>query len=292
MPHLYFYMGLSGSGKTTTAYQFALHNPNCVVLDSDALRQELLGNATSQENNALIFSTMFSRTIEGLRQNRDVFYVATNLTMKRRIQFIQNVRTQVPSAILHCVIINTPLFTCLEWNKQRDRIVPDDVILRQVRSWQTPIKEEGWDTIGIITPQSYDVDAFALEIQTAVLNFGSQENEHHTLSLYDHGRRCYELATSAQVPYVLRRAALWHDCGKIYTKEYWPTKDDNAHYPNHANVGAYLCLNMGLPRYVAVLVNYHMEPYNPQSRPTWAARLGSEIWSDILLLHQFDKEAH
>lgn len=82
------------------------------------------------------------------------------------------------------------------------------------------------------------------------------------------------------------------------------TTDDNAHYYNHQNVGAYDSLFLDYPKelkdddilHIAVLINYHMIPYTfgkgNDGRNKMRNRLGNSIYDEVMQLHDCDVNAH
>lgn len=289
---LYFYVGISGSGKTYKAYE--MHGEDAVIIDSDQTREKLFSDATRQDQNARVFEHMYRETCECLSRGVSVCYVATNLSAKRRISFLKNIRKRFPDLECICYIINTPVEVCYERNNCRSRSVPDYVIGRQLQSFQIPCEAEGWSQIEVIDNFEHSYDAkYRYETMVKVIKYGSQQNKHHSLSLFDHCTKCGRLAEEKGYGNALQQAADIHDYGKIHTAVRWPDKDDDVHYPNHSKVGAYLALNMGYSLYVAQLVGAHMYPYtSEQEQKVWKIRFGEKLWNDVLKLHEIDMEAH
>ena len=293
MPTFYMTIGVSGCGKTT----WAMNQPNIqprLVLDSDAIREELYGNWADQYHNAQVFDEMYRRTVEGMKRGiDDIYYVATNLSMKRRIQLLERLRKMFPQYIYRCrVFVRTPN-TLYRQNCQREHCVPMYVIDRQLRQFQLPVENEGWDNI------SYDIekvsDDYCMDILRRIEEFGFQDNPHHTLTLSEHLDACQDLMISigynASANFLdLIQAASLHDVGKIFTRSY----DENgiAHYFGHENIGAQIALLFHDRPYAAQLINYHMVPYDYKGREIWKKRLGEDMWNDLLLLHQADAGAH
>lgn len=293
MPEFILTVGISGSGKSRWCYN--QHNITTdVVVDSDEIRKELWGDANNQQNPGKVFNVMLSRAKSALSNNLNVFYCATNLGMKYRIHTLNQIKHDFPNVKCRVVVFNTPLFICKEWNKKRERQVPEWLFERQMKSFQMPVYNEGWDAIEVVTPAEYDVKKFAENMWVDVSRIGLQDNPHHTLTLYGHLLDCIDKINSAGLSYNeqvnMYAAAGLHDIGKAYTRSY----DDNgiAHYYSHDNYGAFIAMNMGLPIEVIQLVCYHMCPYNPQSAPTWEKRLGEELWKKILILHDADERSH
>ena len=285
-----FYMtcGVSGCGKTYWARNTA--SANDVVLDSDAIREELYGNWADQSHNAKVFDEMYRRTVKAMKRGIDnIYYVATNLSIKRRIQLLERLRKMFPQYIYKCRVFVRTLDTLFAQNDKREHRVPSYVITRQMTQFQLPISNEGWDKI------EYDIEpmpaGYLDDITERIEKFGSQDNPHHTLTLEEHLGTCCDLMCLWRPSRIaLIQAASWHDVGKVFTKTY----DENgvAHYYGHENVGAQIALICGVKSYAAQLINYHMVPYDYKGRESWKKRLGEDMWSDLLLLHRADEGAH
>jgi len=295
MVEVVFCVGIAASGKTTWAYK----QEDYVVLDSDAVREELYGDATCQDNPDKVFNLIYKRAKDALRADKSVIFCSTNLTMKYRLHAIRQMKSVRPDAIIRAVVFNTPLEVCQKQNKMRERQVPDWLFMKQLKTLQLPVYNEGFDIIDVVhnygcdnVPGNHSLN-YIQEISEKVENYGSQKNKHHKLTLMDHCQAagCYAMKNRFGADII--NAAYLHDYGKAYTATYWPDKDEDCHYPNHAEVGAYLALNMGYSYDVALLINYHMCPYMDNNAfKTWKERLGENLWDKILLLHIADEAAH
>lgn len=292
MPEFVMTVSIAAAGKST----WANAQEGYCVLDSDLIRKELWGSETDQQNPDRVFNLMYQRTVEALSRNQSVVYCATNLGMKYRIHILNQIKHRFPDVKCRAAVFNTPLSICKEWNKKRERQVPDWLFERQLRSFQMPVYNEGWDEIEIITPAKYNRIEFSHSMWNDVRAIGSQDNPHHTLTLYDHLQACIDNLNLSKLPIDdedsknLCIAAGVHDVGKAYTRSY----DENgvAHYYSHDNYGAFLAMNMGLPIEVIQLVCYHMKPYDTNASSVWEKRLGKELWKKILILHDADERSH
>lgn len=294
MTTFYMLCGLPGSGKSYYAREKAQSND--VIVSSDSIREELYGDASIQENPALIFSTMFQRTRAALWMGRNVFYDATNINSKRRINLLKQLKKDCPGVHYICVIIATPIDVCHERNGERERVVPFHVIDRMLRQFEMPYEGEGWDEILIHYnyASNYDIDYYRDAYTTLVKEYGDQGNTHHTRTLQEHCEECRILARQNIAHPDIVQAAFLHDYGKVWTAIRWE-KDEykELHYPSHANVSCYMALTMGYNAHVAQLIAYHMIPYTDQKcQDTWHSRLGEELWKEIIELHSYDEEAH
>ena len=293
MPEFVMTVGISGSGKSRWCYE--QHNiATDIVVDSDELRRELWDDANDQQNPDKVFNEMFMRSKSALSRNINVFYCATNLSMRYRIHTLKQLKHCCPNAKYRVVVFNTPLSICKEWNKKRERQVPDWLFERQMKSFQMPVYNEGWDVIEVITPAEYDAKKFAENMWVDVRAAGSQDNPHHSLTLFDHLIDCINKVNIKGLSYDeqvnMYAAAGIHDIGKAYTRSYDVNKI--AHYYSHDSYGAFLAMNMKLPIEVIQLVCYHMKPYDTNASSVWEKRLGEELWKKILILHDADEESH
>lgn len=289
MPEAIFTVGISACGKTTWA-----HQQRAIVLDSDQLRLELWGSETDQREPHKVFDLMYKRGREQLLSGNSVIFCSTNLSMKYRMHAIRQF-SNIPNIKFRAVIFNVPVNICRENNRKRMRQVPDWLFERQIKQFQCPVLTEGFDRIEIITPFHYNGIEFSHSMWDDVRAAGSQDNPHHTLTLYDHLQACIDRLNLSKLPTDdedsknLCIAAALHDIGKAYTRSY----DENgvAHYYNHEAYGAYLTMNMRCQLEVIQLVNYHMLPFNTSAIPTWKKRLGDDLWNKIMILHEADLAA-
>ena len=175
-------VAISGAGKTTWAHK---QDETHLVIDSDEMRGRLLGDEADQSQNARVFDEMFRITCNALRAGQPVIYCATNLSSRRRINLLKQIRQKFPDVICRCVIFNTPVEICREHNSSRSRVVPAYVIDKQLRQFEVPYYGEGWDKIEVINYGNSSDEQWK-EIHQKVNDFGSQKNKHHNLSLAAH----------------------------------------------------------------------------------------------------------
>jgi len=294
MTTFYMLCGLPGSGKSYWAREKAKSYD--VIVSSDFIREELYGDASIQEDPSRVFNIMFQRTRAALEAGHTAFYDATNINAKRRINLLKSLKKLFPDLHCICVVMATPIDVCHERNGERERIVPTYVVDRMLRQFEVPCKAEGWDEILIHYSYApdYDMDYYRRSYAHLVEEYGDQGNSHHTLTLQEHCRACGDTAMLGLANADVVRAAYLHDYGKVWTAIRWE-KDDykEFHFPNHANVGAYMALTMGYNLHVAQLVGYHMIPYTDERcQATWRTRIDEKLWEEVQLLHKFDEVAH
>ena len=217
------------------------------VVSSDAIREEILGDANRQDANNLVFNEVHKRIMNHLSNGESVCYDATNLSRSRRKKFLKTVPAEVVKV---AVLVATDYEICLENNKNRDRFVPEDVIFRMYKSISLPRYDEGWDIIRYVQSQRNQMLLYRKLFETKDFN---QDNPHYSLTLYEHMVKAFEhfRATKDNPDYdipqdiraCLSDAIIFHDIGKPVCKTYETYSgkvDDHAHYYNHAEVGAYI----------------------------------------------------
>ena len=137
-------IGLPGSGKSSW---FKRHQ--ITPLSSDLLRTLLFDDPTEQRFQDLIFSNLRSMLKARLIARRPMNYVdATNLTSHDRHGWIKLAKDY--GYEVQAVYFDVPLETCLERNRKRDRVVPEDVMRRMANKMKTPTFEEGFSKITVV----------------------------------------------------------------------------------------------------------------------------------------------
>ena len=139
-PIVYVMIGAPASGKSTHAK--SLHGR---IISSDAIRVKLYGDESIQGNSADVFTVFYSMAKIELAKGNDIILDATNLTVKNRKNVFNNLKGYNCKYI--AVVCFSPLETLLERNRNRSRVVPEDVVTRMYKSFQEPSYEEGFDEI-------------------------------------------------------------------------------------------------------------------------------------------------
>lgn len=138
-------IGIPGSGKSTYAEKIASSEEG-IVISSDKLREELFGNVWEIEKNAFLFSEMFRRTQKYLNEGKNVIFDATNIRSSERKRILRKYK----EAFKVCYYIKPSLDKVLYQNSRRDRVVPEEVIMKMYHEIQEPVPNEGWDEIHVI----------------------------------------------------------------------------------------------------------------------------------------------
>jgi predicted kinase len=316
MKTLMMLVGPSYCGKSSFAEMVKKLAPEKVeIFSSDAIREEIYGDAGCQDNPAKVFEILHERIIKCLKEKEDVvaIYDATNLSAKRRRSFLNSIRTI--ACYRACIAFPVSLDELLARVPLRDRKVPEEVLIKQIKNFQCPQKCEGWDDIVIeLQGEGYN----DRELMEKCVGF-DQKSKHHTLDLYDHMKETANVVSSKNFikfdvsrpevvddAYKILLAAYFHDIGKLITQEI--DENGEAHYRNHHNASTYMWLCMkGTKKLledekftqqdlldVAFLIQNHMEFYFRDK--TGLKRLQESttptLYESLKAIHAADVAAH
>lgn len=309
MSKLYMMIGLPASGKSTIAEKIS-KSEGAIIVSSDEIRKELLGDINDQSKNNLIFETVEERIKFCLANNQDVIFDATNINYKKRRAFLQRMRSLYSFEAI-AILIATPYEECLIRNVQRERKVPEEVIKKMYYSFYVPQYYEGFDYIRIVgdpTEWSENVQRQYTLVNLLESMDIPQDNPHHTLTVRQHCERVQEILDKEILnhKYYMRDIGIFHDIGKVETKSFINSrgeKTDIAHYYNHEKVSAYISvLPIIWAHYMpeqdlikrANLIQWHMIMHFDWQEKTinkYRKMLGEETWKELEILHKADCEA-
>lgn len=137
-------IGLPGSGKTTWFKRRGI-----TPLSSDMLRSILFDNITEQRYQDLVFSTLRSLLRARFIAKMPWNYVdATNLSPRERRSWIRMAKDFAYE--VHAVYFDVPVEVCLDRNRRRERMVPEDVMQRMAQKLRPPTFEEGFSKITVV----------------------------------------------------------------------------------------------------------------------------------------------
>lgn len=138
-------IGCPSSGKSTLAKQIIQQDVNCQIVSTDNIRKQLFGDEKIQGDWQLIESEIFKQIDSHIKAGKPIIYDATNAQKSWRISMLKKL-TQYDNVNWIGWHLKTPLQVCLDWNKRRDRTVPDDVIINLYQSLKDfpPLTSEGF----------------------------------------------------------------------------------------------------------------------------------------------------
>ena len=302
-PKLIVMIGISASGKSTIAKQIAGRD-NCIIVSSDAIRGEICeGGVSDQSKNEEVFRIFHRRIRENLLKGNNVIADATSITIKSRKAIFDAVKKIDCYKIGYLVV--KKIEDCIKDNKNNDRVaVPDEVIYKQIRKFQIPFKEEGYDNIVIEDFNKDNSELFLVNdmIRHQQMSEFDQKNPYHNQTLEEHCDFVTEEFRKYNYPNYYNFAARQHDIGKMYTQ----TFDENgiAHYYGHEGYGTYLLLTDYNSIFretfyskdqildMLFLVNYHMLPMNwntEKAKNKWRKIFGDYKYNLLVDFHMCDK---
>jgi putative nucleotidyltransferase with HDIG domain len=268
--------GLPASGKSTFARELMEDRDDIVYISSDELREELLNNVNDQNNNGMIFEEMRKRTIQALKDGKHVIYDATNINRKKR----KGLLTQLPKEVQKIIVYMATDYDIISIrNKERERVVPQEVIDRMYKNMQIPVYTEGWHSIifhydnitlnndlpkqftdavraGVMLGrEGYELMGFLATYFNEFFKVYDmpQDSKYHSLSVsrhiyyvYKHVLENYKSIDDYDFEIMLWTALL-HDIGKYFCKSFVNRNGEETRYANfigHENVGWQLAVNI------------------------------------------------
>lgn len=184
-------IGPPASGKTTLARALVPllsqpGAPQALLLSTDEIRAEVFGDAAVQGPWSSIEALLHRRIIEAVAAGRPVLVDATHARRSWRLAITQALALPAPVEWIGWWLF-TPLPTCLEWNRTRQRRVPVAVIQELAAALADrhhgPCRAEGFAAICSVVPGHHDRLTPMLEAELAALDrriraARSRENQH------------------------------------------------------------------------------------------------------------------
>jgi predicted kinase len=157
MKKLYIMVGIPGSGKTTWVTDNfggmdVLTNPKSPVkyLNADSIRKELYGDERIQGNPNTVFDILFKRFRAALIDKNIGTIIVDNTSpdFKQRNKYYQIIEEEElrESVTIELIIFNNHA-QAYERNRNRDRVVPEEVLDRMVAKFDAPLTFEIADGI-------------------------------------------------------------------------------------------------------------------------------------------------
>ena len=235
-------IGVPGSGKSTLAKTLSLIYDCAKIFSSDEYREKLLGNINDQSNNDLVFKTLYKDIAEELHKGYNCIFDATNINYKARKRSLDSIesilRKKIKSNIKYrkeAIVCCTNISECIVNDKNRERSVGEEVILKFVSKFEYPQYFEGFDHISsYIGKNSNNISRE--DIYTRMSGF-NQNSKYHKYDLMTHSIILSEIY-SYRKDCLMSEVSKFHDIGKLVTE----TKDSDgfSHYYQHANYSAYI----------------------------------------------------
>lgn len=230
-PILYMMVGIPASGKSTVAKEYASKVENSKVFSSDEYRKSLLGDEQSQENNALVFETLFTDMHNWLSKGNNAIFDACNTTVKSRRKVVDKFSD---IALIVPVVVMATYEECCKRDASRGRTVGIDVIRKFIDSYDFPQMFEGFHEIKFVQtmPYEYLCTNYCLYHTRKAESF-NQFSKWHKYSVGEHCEKVVEQFKDA----LMYTAGRYHDYGKMFTQTFGD--DGYAHYYSHEHWSTY-----------------------------------------------------
>ena len=140
-------VGIPGSGKTTVLKALS-KKASILRISPDEIREEISGSAEDQSVNHEAWEIAYSRVKEALQANKSIVVDATHTEAYRRPGNIKMYRSYGAESVV-AVVFDTPLEIAKKRNANRERVVPEHVLVRMHDSLRNepPTTEEGFDKV-------------------------------------------------------------------------------------------------------------------------------------------------
>ncbi|MEH2160094.1 MAG: AAA family ATPase [Nostoc sp.] len=188
----HFLIGIPGSGKSTFAAELAKLG-NYRIVSTDAIRQQLYGDANIQGEWNQVEEKVISEIVNALTQGDSIIYDATNAKRGWRMELLSKLKFSLAVFPLWMAwYLQTPVAICKLWNQQRVRQVPDFVIENMHKSLQNfpPIAAEGFATVKEIdvTSPKFDIEQIATQIQQLSHSLTNRANRNSHIILHSYSQ--------------------------------------------------------------------------------------------------------
>lgn len=132
---------MPGSGKSTYLARLGVH-----AISSDEIRRILTDDPTDQTAQGRVFAAIRYLLRQRIAIGRPETYIdATHLQRWERRPYIKI--AQYYKCEIEAIFFDIPVEICIERNRRRDRIVPEEAIAAMARTLEPPTEEEGFARI-------------------------------------------------------------------------------------------------------------------------------------------------
>ncbi|OCQ99263.1 hypothetical protein BCD67_08875 [Oscillatoriales cyanobacterium USR001] len=151
MTRLFFLIGLPGSGKSYLAQNLIAQHPECQIISTDTIRAKLFGDEAAQGSWLQVWGEVEQQFQQAIALAATAIYDATNAKSRHRRAAIARAR-ELGFTEITGLWLDISLDMCMERNRQRERQVPEEIILQMHHQLQgaPPNLEDGFDTLIVL----------------------------------------------------------------------------------------------------------------------------------------------
>lgn len=139
-PVIYVLCGIPASGKSTLA-KYLSKEKNAILYSYD----DLEGANTTPEISNAVMKQMFENIKYDLSNGKNVICDVLMITKKQRLRLLDYLNDVCCEKI--CIVLQTSLEECLVRNTNRNRTVPDFVLIHSHNIFEYPSYNEGWNEL-------------------------------------------------------------------------------------------------------------------------------------------------
>jgi predicted kinase len=157
MTKLFFLIGLPGSGKSYLADNLIAQHPDCQIISTDTIRAKLFGDEAAQGAWLQVWGEVEKQFLQAISQKQTAIYDATNAKSRHRRAAIARAR-ELGFTEITGLWLDISLNMCIERNQQRERQIPEEVILQMHHQLQgaPPNLEDGFDSLIVLGEENLE----------------------------------------------------------------------------------------------------------------------------------------
>ncbi|MBL1208387.1 AAA family ATPase [Geminocystis sp. GBBB08] len=184
----HFLIGIPGAGKSTFA-QLLAQLYHCQIISTDDIRKVLYGDEIIQGNWLEIEAEVINQIQKAIALNTPVIYDATNAQRSWRMDLSQKLERNIGKIDWLAWYLNINLETCKQWNSQRKRRVPEEILdkMRKTLKQFPPHVAEGFIDVKVIkNPQEYQKEFIEQKINCLNRSLINRQNRTNNNNLVLH----------------------------------------------------------------------------------------------------------
>ncbi|PSO50663.1 MAG: kinase [Cyanobacteria bacterium SW_9_44_58] len=187
----HIFIGCPSSGKSSLAATIQENYPDYRIVSTDKIREKLFGDEAIQGNWSEIEPEVFRQIQDHISAGYPVIYDATNAKRPRRMRLLQYLNYYQGVNWLGWYF-TTPLGTCLQWNQNRERQVPEEVIKRMAASLKRfpPIAAEGFTTVYSLHPKAKSslIEQFSNKVSRFSRSLVNRQNRTQNVTRHNYSK--------------------------------------------------------------------------------------------------------